>query len=88
MSVPSTTAGDECPTARPSTVHSRALHVACRLLGGEALLAKYLGVTQDQLLRWLEAHETPPQALFLKAVHVILSQWDRRDDVMAAARKE
>ncbi len=55
--------------------------------GREALLAEYLGVTQDQLRRWLQARETPPQALFLKAVHVILSQWDRRDDVMAAARK-
>src|SRR5688572_17051475 len=31
-----------CPSARPSTVQSRALHLACQILGNASHLAKYL----------------------------------------------
>lgn len=76
-----------CPTARPSTVQSRALHLACQILGNASHLAKYLGVSKEQLLAWLEAREDVPQDLFVKVVGVILAQWEPRDDVMSAARK-
>jgi len=57
------------------------------MLGDAAHLAKYLGVSEEQLLTWLEARDDPPREAFLKVVDVILSQWEARDDVMCAARK-
>jgi len=87
MNYESSTLRDECPTARQSTVQSRALHLACRMLGDAAHLAKYLGVSEEQLLTWLQARDDPPREVFLKVVEVILSQWKARDDVICAARK-
>jgi len=87
MNYESSTLRDECPSARRSTVQSRALHLACRMLGDAAHLAKYLGVSEEQLLTWLQARDDPPREAFLKVVDVILSQWEARDDVMCAARK-
>ena len=76
-----------CPSARPSTVQSRAFHLACKILGSARHLANYLEVSDEQLLAWLEAREGPPHDLFIRVVGVILSQWDPREDVMSAARK-
>ena len=76
-----------CPSARPSTFQSRALHLACRILGNASHLARYLGVSDEQLLAWLEAREDVPHHLFVKVVGVILAQWEPREEVISAARK-
>jgi hypothetical protein len=76
-----------CPSARPSTVQSRALHLACQILGNASHLAKYLGVSEEQLLAWLEAREDVPYDLFVQVVGIILTQWEPREKVSSAARK-
>ena len=77
----------ECPSARPSTVQSRALHLACKILGSARHLADYLEASDEELLAWLEARVELPHDLFIKVVAVILAQWEPRENVMAAARK-
>lgn len=77
----------ECPIARPSTVQSRALHLACKILGSARHLADYLEVSDEELLGWLEAREDLPHGVFIKVVAVILTQWEPREDVRSAARK-
>jgi hypothetical protein len=57
------------------------------MLGDAAHLARYLGVSEEQLLTWLQARDDPPREVFLNVVDVILSQWEAREDVMCAARK-
>jgi hypothetical protein len=76
-----------CPTARPSTVQSRALHLACQILGNAGHLAKYLGVSDERLLTWLEAREDVPYDLFVQVVGIILTQWEPRETVSSASRK-
>ena len=82
-----TTAPDECPLAPPPrvTVHTRALHRACQILGGVEALAKYLGAAQSTVHRWLEGEEIPPASAFLKAVDLILPTWGPEDDALARA---
>lgn len=78
---------DGCPVAPPTrvTVHTRALHRACQILGGVKALAKHLGVSASTLHRWLEGDEVPPASIFLKAVDLILPTWGPKDDALARA---
>ena len=80
-------ASDECPLAPPPrvTVHTRALHRACQILGGVEALAKYLGVPPRVVHRWLEGEENPPASVFLKVVDLILPTWGPEDDALARA---
>jgi hypothetical protein len=55
------------------SVHSQALARAVELCG-EAGLAARLGVTLEQLKRWISQAETPPGDVFLKLVDII---WDQ-----------
>jgi hypothetical protein len=66
-------AGEECPVAPilRQTVYTRTLHRACELLGGVPELAVYLSVAIQELDRWLEGLEVPPQGVFLAAVDVV-----------------
>ena len=77
----------ECPLAPPPrvTVHTRALHRACQILGGVEALAKYLGVSRSTAHRWLEGEEDPPPSIFLKVVDLILPTWGPHDDALARA---
>ena len=66
-------AGEECPVAPilRQTVYTRTLHRACELLGGVPELAVYLSVAIQELDRWLEGVEVPPQGVFLAAVDIV-----------------
>jgi hypothetical protein len=68
----SATAGD-CPVAPilRQTVYTSTLHRACELLGGVPELAVYLSVAIQELQRWLDGLEVPPQGVFLAAVDVV-----------------
>jgi hypothetical protein len=69
----------DCGAAPPSraTVYSRTLQRACEILGGVQPLAKQLGVDAGDLARWIDARGTPPLAVFLAAVDVVLLHADR-----------
>ena len=68
----------DCPLPAVSrqTTYARTLHRACLILGGVAPLARHFGVSEAALRNWLEAHEEPPQLVFLSAVEVILLHLD------------
>ena len=53
------------------TVYARTLRRAAELVGGEAALAKRLGVTSTQLKHWLNALAKPPGDVFLKAADIV-----------------
>jgi hypothetical protein len=63
----------DCPLAAilRQTVYTRTLHRACEVLGGVPQLAVYLSVAIQELQRWLEGLEVPPQGVFLAAVDVV-----------------
>jgi hypothetical protein len=67
-------AAKDCPLAPPehASVYARALHRACLVLGGVAQLAKHLGVSDEELRRWMGGEEQPPERAFLGAVEVVL----------------
>ena len=52
-------------------LYGRALRQAARELGGEAQLACFLGVANDQLQRWLDSQDDVPLSAFLTALGVI-----------------
>ena len=52
-------------------LYGRTLRQAARDLGGEAQLAGFLGVANDQLQRWLECQDDVPLSAFLTALGVI-----------------
>jgi hypothetical protein len=69
----------DCPLPPPSrqTTYARTLHRACLILGGVAPLARHFGVSETALRRWLEAHDEPPQMVFLAAIEIILLHLDQ-----------
>jgi predicted transcriptional regulator len=52
------------------TVHARALRKAAEIFG-ERELATDLGVTQEQLVRWMQGLEPPPDSAFLRVVDIL-----------------
>jgi hypothetical protein len=67
-------AARDCPLAPPGTasVHSRALHRACVILGGIAQLAKHLEVAETELRLWMGGTPPVPEPVVLAAVEVLL----------------
>lgn len=76
---------DSCPAAPDTrtTVHTRVLHRACQKLGGVEQLAEFLSVPAPTVYRWLEGESTPPTAIFLKAVDLVMPSWGPADDALA-----
>ncbi len=69
-----TATAKDCPLAPPAhaSVHSRALHRACLVLGGIEQLARHLDVQDEALRGWLRGDGEPPERVFLAAVEIIL----------------
>ena len=69
-----TTAARECPIAPPgqATVHARALHRACVIVGGVGALAARMRVPEALLEAWMRGEGEPPQSVFHEAVEIIL----------------
>jgi hypothetical protein len=67
-------AARDCPLAPPehASVYSRTLHRACLILGGIAQLATHLDVQEIELRHWMGGDPQPPEAVFLRAVEVLL----------------
>jgi hypothetical protein len=67
-------AARDCPLAPPehASVHSRALHRACLIVGGVQQLARHLDVPEADLQGWIRGEQPPPERVFLEAVEVIL----------------
>jgi hypothetical protein len=64
----------DCPLAPPehASVHARALHRACLILGGVQQLADHLKASVADVSRWLKGQDAMPEWAFLAAVEVIL----------------
>ena len=64
----------DCPAAAPSrrTVHARALHRACGVVGGVAALAAQLKASEAAVRSWIEGIDEPPESAFLGAVEILL----------------
>lgn len=73
-SIPSQDHG--CPEAAPiqTTVYTRTLHRACEAVGGVAMLAARLHVSEAILERWLDGDEIPPTSVFLACVDIALEK--------------
>jgi hypothetical protein len=70
---PSTARGQDCPAIDPQAdFYLRTLHKACEKAGGLSPLARLLGVRTANLMRWLDGEAPVPQAIFLKAVDVLV----------------
>jgi hypothetical protein len=71
---PGTSRSADCPTAVPSrrTVHARALHRACVVVGGVAALAAQLKASEAAVRSWIEGIDEPPESAFLGAVEILL----------------
>ena len=80
------------PSARPplaesrtggavkASIYVRTLQAAAQLLGGERALARYLQVAMPDLFAWMHpGAEPPPRAVFLKAVDVVMNEFDETD---------
>ena len=69
-----TAAARECPIAPPgqATVHARALHRACVIVGGVGLLAGRVHVPVPLLEAWMRGEGEPPESVFHEAVEIIL----------------
>ena len=65
---------DDCPPLSTTrvTVHARALHRACEVLGSLDALSRHLNVPAAALARWIGGAEPPPLDVFLAAVDVVL----------------
>lgn len=83
---PPTTRGNDVLRARilsaaspqkRATPVTRVLHRAARLAGGPAKLATHLEVSEADLARWLSGQEQAPEAVFLAAFEVVLSDLER-----------
>jgi len=55
----------------------RVLHRAAQIAGGSARLARHLDVPELNLLRWMRGEEEAPEAVFLAAFEVVLSDLER-----------
>jgi hypothetical protein len=45
---------------------------AVEVIGGHQRLARYLQVPMNDLIAWMNGHETPPLTVFLKCVDLVL----------------
>lgn len=57
-----------------SSVYSRALQKAARLLGGQDKLAAYLKVPIHDLRKWIAEEGKPPSKMFLRVVDLIVDE--------------
>ena len=63
---------DICPSkSKNSHIYVRTLHDACVILGGEHKLAAFLGVSVQEVERWLNGLGMPPDAVFLRCVDLV-----------------
>jgi transcriptional regulator with XRE-family HTH domain len=63
---------DICPsTAKNEHIYVRALHDACKALGGEHKLAEYLGVSARIIEEWLNGMGRPSDSVFLRCVDLL-----------------
>jgi hypothetical protein len=63
---------DICPsTAKNEHIYVRALHDACKAVGGEHKLAEHLGVSVETIEEWLNGMGRPPDAVFLLCVDLL-----------------
>jgi hypothetical protein len=64
----------DCPVAPPehSSVHARALHRACVIVGGLGVLAEHMDVPAEQLEGWMRGESEAPDRVFREAVEIIL----------------
>jgi hypothetical protein len=70
---------DPEPVPTP-TIYNRTLQKAADYLGGQRALARYLKVSLGDLYAWMgPGAEPPPQAVFLKAVDLVLHDLDMPD---------
>lgn len=67
-------AARDCPLAPPehASVYSRTLHHACLIVGGIGQLASQLETSEHELRHWMSGDARPPEAVFLRAVEVLL----------------
>ena len=56
-----------------STVHTETLRRAAAAIGGEAALAKALGVPTEQAQRWLAGDDYPPTDVYQKALDLLIA---------------
>lgn len=52
---------------------TRTLALALTTLGSLEQLAQYLGVTQQQLVQWIEGEGRPPIKIYMKALDLVAS---------------
>jgi hypothetical protein len=71
---PGTSRLADCPVPAPSrrTVHARAMHRACVVVGGVAALAAQLKASEAAVRSWIEGIDEPPESAFLGAVEILL----------------
>ena len=63
---------DICPSAAKNEhIYARALHDACKALGGEHKLAECLGLSVRIINDWLNGKGRPPDSVFLRCVDVL-----------------
>lgn len=55
----------------------RVLRRAARIAGGTARLASHLGVPEDDLLHWISGEDEAPEASFLGAFELVLTELER-----------
>jgi hypothetical protein len=55
-----------------NNIDARALHRAAEMLGGTTHLRDYLHVPAAELVRWMDGSEAAPDAVFLKALELVV----------------
>jgi hypothetical protein len=55
-------------------VYSRTFQKAAELIGGQKKLARHLQVPLADLEKWIAGGATPPHAVFLKAIDLVLDE--------------
>ncbi len=63
---------------RGMSVRTRVLRAAASLVGGPRKLRDLLQVRSAQMMAWLSGAEEPPRNVFLRAVHLVLDELERR----------
>jgi hypothetical protein len=64
--------------ARGLSVRTRVLRAAAALSGGPRKLRDLLQVRSSEMMAWLSGAEEPPRNVFLRAVHLVLDELERR----------
>jgi hypothetical protein len=69
---------------KTTTIYNRTLQKAAEILGSERALARYLRVPLPDLFVWMRPGAvSPPAAVFLKAVDVVLNDYEAADESRA-----